>query len=92
LLRVLHDSHQQKLIINRCWLIYDLITEKFRHPYKFHIEFSALVELALISGYLQVLVEISPEGHFLHIHEEYDFGEHSLEVKGYSYNLFNLCG
>jgi len=86
---VLHNSHQQRLIINRCWLIYDLITEKFRHLYEFHIEFPALVELASISCYLQILEEISPEGYFLHIHEEYDFGEHRLQLKGYSYNLLD---
>ena len=45
--------------------------------------------LPLISGYLQVLVKINPGGHFLHIHEEYDFREHRLEVKGYSYNLLD---
>lgn len=86
---MLHNSYQQRLIINRCWFIYDLITGKFRYLYEFHIEFPALVELALISGYLQVFVKISPGGHFLHIHEEYDFREHRLEVKGYSYNLLD---
>jgi hypothetical protein len=86
---VLHDSHQRRLIINRCWLIYDLITKKFRPLHEFHIEFPSLVELALISGYLQVLVEITRRGHFLHIHEEYDFIEHILVVKVYSYNLLD---
>ena len=86
---MLHNSYQQMLIINRCWFIYDLITGKFRYLYEFHIEFPALVELALISGYLQVFVKISPGGHFLHIHEEYDFREHRLEVKGYSYNFLD---
>lgn len=86
---MLHNSHQRRLIINRCWLIYDLITEKFRPLHEFYIEFPSLVELALISGYLQVFVEISPRGHFLHIHEEYDFGKHRLKVKGYSYNLLD---
>ena len=86
---MLHDSHQRRLIINRCWLIYDLITKKFRPLNEFHIEFPSLAELALISGYLQVLVEITRRGHFLHIHEEYDFIEHILVVKGYSYNLLD---
>ena len=86
---MLHDSHQRRLIINRCWLIYDLITKKFRPLHEFHIEFPSLAELALISGYLQVLVEITRRGHFLHIHEEYDFIEHILVVKGYSYNLLD---
>jgi len=49
--------------------------------------FPSLAELALISGYLQVLVEITRRGHFLRIHEEYDFIEHMLVVKVYSYNL-----
>jgi len=78
---VLHNSHQRRLIIERCWLIYDLITEKFQPPHEFHIEFPSLVKLALSSGYLQVLVEISRRGHFLHIHEEYDFREHMLVIK-----------
>ena len=86
---MLHDSHQHTLIINRCWLIYDLITKKFRPLYEFHIEFPSLVEFALISGYLQVLVEITRRGHFLHFHEEYDFIEHILVVKVYSYNLLD---
>lgn len=86
---MLYDSHQRRLIINRCWLIYDLVTKKFRPLHKFHIEFPSLAELALISGYLQVLVEITRRGHFLHIHEEYDFIEHMLVVKVYSYNLLD---
>jgi len=28
-------------------------------------------------------------GYFLHIHEEYDFREHTLSVKAYSYNLLD---
>jgi hypothetical protein len=86
---VLHDAHQRRLIINRCWLIYDLITKKFRPLHEFHIEFPSLAELALISGYLQVLVEITRRGHFLRIHEEFDFIEHMLVVKVYSYNLLD---
>jgi len=54
---VLHNSHQRALIIDRCWLIYDLITEKFQPPHEFPIEFPGLVEIALISGYLQVFVD-----------------------------------
>ncbi len=86
---MLHDSHQHRLIINRCWLIYDLITKKFRPLHEFHIEFPSLVEFALISGYLQVLVEVTRRGHLLLIHEEYDFIEHMLVVKVYSYNLLD---
>ena len=86
---MLHDSHQRRLIINRCWLIYDLITKKFHPLHEFHMEFPSLAELALISGYLQVLVEITRRGHFFRIHEEYDFIEHKLVVKDYSYHLLD---
>lgn len=86
---MLYDSHQQRLIDNRCWLIYDLITEKCRPLHQFHIEFPSLAELSLISGYLQVHVEISRSGHSLYINEEYDFVEHMLVVKVYSYNLLD---
>ena len=86
---MLYDAHQRRLIINRCWLIYDLITKKFRPLHEYHIEFPSLTELALISGYLQVLVEITRRGHFLSIREEYDFIEHMLVVKVYSYNLLD---
>jgi len=86
---VLHDSHQRRLIINRCWLIYDLITKKFNPLHEFHIEFPSFVELALISGYLQVFVEITRKGCSLRIHEEYDFIEHMLIIKVYNYNLLD---
>ena len=48
---MLHDSHQRKLIINRCWLIYDLITKKFHPLHEFHIE------ICSYSGKLQDFVK-----------------------------------
>lgn len=86
---MLYDSYQQRLIIDRCWLIYDSLTETFAVPHKFHIEFPSLLELALISGYLQVLVTINRKEHLLHIHEEYDLRDYELVVKVYSYNLLD---
>jgi hypothetical protein len=86
---VLYDSYQRRLIIDRCWLIYDLITETFAVPHQFHIQFPSLVELALTSGYLQVLVEIGRKGHLLHNHEEYDFRNYELVIKVYSYSLLD---
>jgi len=85
----LYDSYQRSLIIDRCWLIYDLITETFAVPRPFHIEFPSLVEFALISGYLQVLVEIRRKGLTLHIHEEYDFRNYELVLSVYSYTLLD---
>jgi hypothetical protein len=52
---VLHDSHQHRLIINRCWLIYDLITKKFRPLHEFHIE------ICSYSGKLQDFVKRASE-------------------------------
>ena len=83
-----YNSYQRRLIIDRCWRIYDLVTEIFAVPDEFHVEFPSLVELALISGYLRVPVEISREGHWLHIHEEYDFRNYDLIIS-YSYNFLD---
>lgn len=86
---MLHDSYQRRMIIARCWSGYDLIADTFAVPHQFHIEFPSLVELALCSGYFQILVEIGWGGHFLHIHEEYAFPDYTLVVKAYSYNLLD---
>lgn len=86
---MLYDSYQQRLIIDRCWLIYDLVTETFNVPQQFHIEFPSVVELVLITGYLRVFIEISRKGHLLHIHEEYDFRNQELMIKVYSYILLD---
>ncbi len=75
--------------MDRCWLIYDLITEAFAVPHPFHLEFPSVVELALRSGYLQVLVEIDRKGHALHIHEEYEFRDYELVISVYSYPLLD---
>jgi hypothetical protein len=70
-------------------MIYDIITNKFHPPHEFHVEFPSLAEFAIISGYLQVLVKITRRGHFLRLHGEYDFIEHMLVVKLYSYILLD---
>lgn len=86
---MLYDAYQEKQITDRCWLIYDLVTEAFDVPQQFHIEFLSQVELALTSGYLQNLVEITRAGHFLHLHEEYGFRNYELVIMGYSYDLLD---
>jgi len=55
---VLYNSHQQGLIIERCWLIYELVSDKLVPPDEFHIRYPSLVEFALTSGYFRLLVEI----------------------------------
>ena len=86
---MLYDAYQRRQIIDRCWLIYDLISEAFEVPQRFHPEILSVVELALTSGYLQLCVEISRKGHLLYIHEEYDFRDYEFVVKVYSYNLLD---
>ena len=55
---MLYNSHQQGLIIERCWLIYELVSDKLVPPDEFHIRYPSLVEFALTSGYFRLLVEI----------------------------------
>ena len=84
-----HDSNQQRLIIDRGWLIYDLISFKFIVPHQFHVEYPSVLESSIISGYFQLAVEIGEKGHLLRIHEEYEFRDYGLTIKAYSYNLLD---
>ncbi len=86
---MLYNSQQRGLIIDRCWLIYELVSDKLLPPDEFHIQYPNFVEFALTSGYFQVLVEVGRSGHSLHIHEEYEFVEYKLKLKAYVYILFD---
>ena len=55
---MLYNSQQQGLIIDRCWLIYELVSDKLVPPDAFHIQYPSLVELALTTGYFQLIVEV----------------------------------
>jgi hypothetical protein len=70
-------------------MIYELVSDKLLPPHEFHIEYPSLVELALTTGYFQFLAEIGRSGHFLHIHEEYEFSEYRLSIQAYVYILFD---
>ncbi len=89
---MLYNSQQRGLIIDRCWMIYELVSDKLLPPHEFHIEYPSLVELALTTGYFQFLAEIGRSGHFLHIHEEYEFSEYRLSIQAYVYILFEIWG
>lgn len=86
---VYYDSNQQRLIIDRGWLIYNLISSKFSTPGHFHIKYPSIVENALISGYFQMTVEIDHNGYLLKVHEEYEFRDYNILIKHYSYNLLD---
>ena len=40
---MLYNSQQRGLIIDRCWLIYELVSDKFLPPDEFHIEYPNFV-------------------------------------------------
>lgn len=84
-----HDSNQQRLIIDRGWLIYDLISSKFIVPHQFHVEYPSVLENAIITGYFQLSVVIDKKQHLLRIHEEYAFRDYELVIKAYSYNMLD---
>ena len=86
---MLYNSRQQGLIIERCWLIYELVSDKLVPLNEFHIRYPNLVEFALTSGYFKLLVEIGGSGHSIHIYEEYEFAEYKLVLKAYVYILFD---
>ncbi len=86
---MLYNSQQRGLIIDRCWLIYELVSDKLLPPDEFHIQYPNFVEFVLTSGYFQVLVEVGRGGHSLHMHEEYEFVEYKLKLKTYVYILFD---
>jgi hypothetical protein len=86
---VLFDSHQRRQIVDRCWLVYELISDRFVPPDEFHSQYPSLVELALTSGYLKLVAELRGSGHRIHISEEYGFVEYKLVLKTYVYMLLD---
>jgi hypothetical protein len=52
------------------------------------MEFPELAERVLITGLLQLRVQIDAN-HFLHVEEEYDFRNHELVIERYSYVLLD---
>jgi len=85
---VLSEAQRQRLIAERCWEIYDLITRTFTVQPEFTSEFLELAEQALITGALSLRIQIEPD-RFLQIEEEYDFRERELIIETYSYLLLN---
>lgn len=85
---MLSEAHRQRLIAERCWEIYDLVTRTFTLQPEFTSEFPELAGQALITGALSLRIQVEQD-HFLQIEEEYDFREHALIVATYSYLLLN---
>ena len=36
---MLYDAHQQGRIIQRCWMIYELVNDTFVPPNEFHVQY-----------------------------------------------------
>lgn len=89
---MLYDPCRRRLIVDRCWLIYDLITDWFALPDSFHAEFPALAQVAAVTGSLQATAEVGRQAHKLSINEEYDFRDYDLAVRLYSYGLLDASG
>lgn len=89
---MLSEAHRKRLILERCWLIYDLITTAFETPDLFHADFPQIAEAALVWFYLRLSVNIHCAGYTLDIHEEYSFEGYELVVESYSYNLIDAGG
>jgi len=85
------EGQERALLIDRCWSIYLLLTERFSVPSDFHEEFPVLVERATISGLLHLTVHLS-EQHSLYVREEYEMAGHQLRIAGYSYALTGPTG
>jgi hypothetical protein len=86
---VLYDPYQRGQIVDRCWLIYELISDTFVLPVEFHTQYPSVVELALTSGYLKLVVALGGSGYRIHISEEYGFDGYKLVLKTYVYMLFD---
>lgn len=86
---MLYDSQQRGRIIDRCWLIYELVSDAFVLPNEVHIRYPDLVELAVMSGYFRLFVELGGSGHSIRISEEYEFSEYELVLKAYVYLLLD---
>lgn len=86
---MLFDTQQRGQIVDLCWLIYELISQNFVPPDEFHIRYPNFVDLAFITGYFKLVVEIGGTGYTLHVNEEYGFVEYKLVLKAYVYILFD---
>lgn len=82
------DAWQRWQIYERCWKIYDLITNTFRLPQNFHAHFPDRVEMAVVMFLLHLEAPL-PLDYNLRIEEEYDFPGKGLEIKTYSYVLLH---
>lgn len=86
-----YERHLEAQIIDRCWSVYNLLTNTFSPSDTFHLGFPSLVETAIISSDLHINMPLA-EGFTLILREEYEFSLHKLKLHSYSYNLLEQNG
>ena len=89
---MLFDKHQQQVILEHCWNIYDLITNTFHVDEDFHVEYISNIESVLLTNRLYFKATIEQDEYRLIIQEDYDFHFYELSVVNYSYILTDSTG
>lgn len=84
---MLFDKHQEQVILDRCWFIYDLITNTFHVAEDFHADYISDIESVLLTNRLYFKVTIEQGEYHLIIQEDFDFRFYELLVVNYSYIL-----
>lgn len=84
---MLSDKHQEQVILDRCWNIYDLITITFHGDENFHSDYISEIESVLLTNRLYFKVTIEQGEYHLIIQEDYDFHFYELSILNYSYIL-----
>jgi hypothetical protein len=49
---MLFDRHQEQVILDRCWYIYDFITNTFHVDEDFHVDYVSDIESVLLTNRL----------------------------------------
>lgn len=85
------ERQRRALMLERCWSLYQMLTDVFTVPDAFHAEFLVIAETALLTGALHLILPLS-SALTLSLREEYAFERHELSVRRYSYNVIDHTG
>lgn len=85
------ERQRRALLLERCWSLYQLLTEAFIVPDAFHNEFPVATEAALMTEALHITLSLTSTLR-LSVREEYAFDLHELQIQRYSYNVIDIAG
>lgn len=85
------ERQRRALLLERCWSLYQALTDVFVVPDTFHNEFPIAAEAALMAGALHITLSLTAEL-TLSLREEYIFEQYTLRVQRYSYNVIDHIG